>query len=577
MASLCRIGKERCNRRLSRAELPLEVMDMTEASGTEPIGGHARTWDVAVIGGGAAGLSGAVTLARSRRCVLVIDAGQPRNAPAAHLHNYLSRDGAAPSQLLSAGREELTGYGGRIVTGTVTSAARADDGAFRLELGDGSQVRARRLLVATGLVDELPAVNGVAQRWGRDVLHCPYCHGWEVRDGAIGVLATSPLAAEFALLWRQLSADVTLFTHIAPPPDDAQRERLAARGVRVVDGRVADLEVHDDRLTGVRLDDGRTITCHALAVQPRFAARVDVLAGLGLSATEKRAGDHVVGTFIAADDTGATEVPGVWVAGNVADLRAMLISSAAAGVLAAAAINADLAAEDADRALERHRAARALPTTVRDGDTAESYWDRFYAEPHPHWSGEANAVLVRETADMTPGTALDLGCGEGGDAIWLAQQGWMVTAVDIARPALQRARERAAAAGVGDRITWLRHDLAQWQSTGAFDLVSVQYLHSSIDLPRDRILRAAASAVTPGGVLMIVAHAGPLPAHTAAEPDARFPTPDEVLADLDLEPTRWQIERAADIPRDTTGADDHPHTQTDAVVRVRRLSFSRRA
>ena len=208
---------------------------MTDASDAQPIGGHTGTWDVAVIGGGAAGLSGAVALARSRRSVLVIDAGQPRNAPAAHLHNYLSRDGAAPSQLLSAGRDELTGYGGRIVTGTVTSAARTD-GAFRLELGDGSPVLARRLLVATGLVDELPAVNGVAQRWGRDVLHCPYCHGWEVRDRAIGVLATTPLTAEWALLWRQQSADVTLFTHTAPPPDDAQRERLTARGVRVVDG-----------------------------------------------------------------------------------------------------------------------------------------------------------------------------------------------------------------------------------------------------------------------------------------------------------------------------------------------------
>ena len=550
---------------------------MTEASGTAPIGGHARTWDVTVIGGGAAGLSGAVALARSRRSVLVIDAGQPRNAPAAHLHNYLSRDGAAPPQLLSAGRDELTGYGGQIVTGTVTSAARTDDGAFGLELGDGSQVRARRLLVATGLVDELPAVNGVAQRWGRDVLHCPYCHGWEVRDRAIGVLATSPLAADFALLWRQLSADVTLFSHTAPPPDDVQRERLAARGVRVVDGRVANLEVRDDRLTGVRLDDGRCIERDALAVQPRFAARVDVLAGLGLSATEQRIGDHVVGTFIAADDTGATDVPGVWVAGNVADLRAMLITSAAAGVLAAAAINHDLVAEDADRALERHRAARALPTTVRDGDTAETYWDRFYAEPHPHWSGEANAVLVRETADMMPGTALDLGCGEGGDAIWLAQQGWMVTAVDIARPALQRARERAASAGVGDRITWLRRDLTEWQPAGGFDLVSVHYLHSSIDLPRDRILRAAAAGVAPGGVLLIVGHVGPQPAHVDAEPGTRFPTPDEALADLNLEPARWQVERAADIPRDTTGDDDDPHTQTDAVVRLRRIAPSPRA
>jgi SAM-dependent methyltransferase len=254
----------------------------------------------------------------------------------------------------------------------------------------------------------------------------------------------------------------------------------------------------------------------------------------------------------------------------------MLIDSAAAGVNAAAAINADLVGEDTARALDRHRATQTHPPAVPDGDSAESWWERFHAQPNPRWSGEANPVLVRETAGMAPGTAVDLGCGEGADAIWLAQQGWTVTAVDITRPVLDRARARAVTAGVADRITWLHSDLAEWQPADGFDLVSVHYLHSPVDLPRGRILRAAASAVAPGGILLIVGHAGPLPSHTA-EPDARFPTPDEVVADLDLEPTRWQIERAADIPRDTPGDDDHPHTQTDAVVRIRRLSASRRA
>jgi len=552
---------------------------MVEATRTEPDSGQAAAWDVAVIGGGAAGLSGAVALARSRRSVLVVDAGRPRNASAAHLHNYLSRDGTAPSQLLATGRDEVTGYGGRIVTGTVRSATRPDGDVFRLQLDDGSVVRARRLLVATGLVDELPAVDGVAQRWGRDVLHCPYCHGWEVRDRAIGVLATRmPLAVEFALLWRQLSADVTLFRHTASALDDVQRERLVARGVRVVDGRVVGLEVREDRLNAVRLDDGRTVRCDALAVQPTFVTRADLLAGLGLPTTEQRVGEQVVGTFVAADDTGATKVPGVWVAGNVADVAANLIGAAAAGGRAAAAINADLVAEDTARALDRHRAARAR-TAVLDGDTVESYWDRFYAMPNPAWSGQANAVLVRETGDMAPGTALDLGCGEGADAIWLARQGWTVTAIDVARPALQRARERAVAAGVADRITWLREDLARWRPTGSFDLVSVHYLHSSVDLPRDRILRAAAAAVASDGVLIVVGHAGPLPDHADAEPGTRFPTPHEVLADLDLPPTQWRVERAADIPRDTpdAGADDHPHTLTDTVVRIRRLTPSPRA
>ncbi len=550
---------------------------MTEATRTQAGDGQVAVWDVAVIGGGVAGLSGAMTLARSRRSVVVIDAGRPRNAPAAHLHNYLSRDGAPPLQLLAAGRDEVTGYGGRIVTATVTSATRADGKALRVELDDGTSVRARRLLVATGLVDELPDFAGVAERWGRDVLHCPYCHGWEVRDRAIGILATSPLAAEASLLWRQLSADVTLFRHTGPALDDAQDQRLAARGVRVIDGRVLAVDVHDDRLTGVRLDDGRIIGCDVLVVQPRFTARADVVAGLGLSTTEGRLGDRVAATFVAGDDTGATDVPGVWVAGNVADPMAQLIGDAAAGVRAAAAINADLVAEDTARALDRHHSAQARPTTVLNGDTAETYWDRFHAQPHPDWSDEPNVVLVRETADMVPGTALDLGCGEGADVIWLAQQGWTVTAVDIARPVLRRARDRAVAAGIADRITWLHHDLAQWQPTGSFDLVSAHYLHSPVDLPRGAILRAAASAVAPGGVLLVVGHAGPLPTHADGQPDATFPTAQEVLADLDLQSELWRIERATDIARDTTGADEHPHTQIDTVLRIRRLASSARA
>ena len=312
--------------------------------------------DVVVVGGGAAGLSAALTLARARRSVLVIDAGQPRNAPAAHLHNYLSRDGAAPSELLAAGRAEVTGYGGRVMTGTVVSAARLDDGRFRVELEDGSQVRARRLLVATGLVDELPDVPGVAQRWGRDVLHCPYCHGWEVRDRTIGILATGPMAVHSALLWRQWSADVTLFRHTAAALDGAEREQLAARGIAVVDGTVTGLEVSGDRLTGVRLTGGAVVGCEALVVVPRLTARADLLTDLGLrDVTDLHMGDRMVGTHVAGDHAGATEIPGVWVAGNVADLMDQLISAAAAGVRSGAAINADLVTEDSVRALDAYR------------------------------------------------------------------------------------------------------------------------------------------------------------------------------------------------------------------------------
>ena len=302
-------------------------------------------YDVVVIGGGAAGLSGAVALARSRRRVLVIDAGEPRNAPAGHVHNYLAREGTPPAELLAAGRGEVTGYGGTVVDGRVT-AARGTVGDFEVDLADGRSVRARRLLMTTGLVDELPDVPGVAQRWGRDVLHCPFCHGWEARDRAIGILATGPLALHQALMWRQISADVTVFRHTGPGFGDDELEQLAARGIRVVDGEVVALEVKGDRLTGVRLASGEVVARDAVVVTPRFTARSELLAALGLETAEQVVNEIVVGTYVPADPTGATAVPGVWVAGNVTALMAQVIASAAAGLMAGAAINGDLVAED---------------------------------------------------------------------------------------------------------------------------------------------------------------------------------------------------------------------------------------
>lgn len=314
-----------------------------------------QRYDVVVIGGGAAGLSGALALARARRSVLVIDSGSPRNAPASHVHNYLGREGTPPSELLAIGRAEAADYGAEIVRGDVVSAGKLPDG-FRVVRGDGGVVRARRLLVTTGLVDELPPVEGLAERWGREVLHCPYCHGWEVRDTTVGILALSPMAVHQALLWRQWTDDVVLFRHEQADFGDEEYEQLAARGISVVDGAVASLEVADDRLTGVRLAGGTVIPLAALVVQPRFTARSAVLESLGLVPTEMVVGDHVVGTYIAADPAGATDVPGVRVAGNVANLMEQVVGSAAAGLKAASMINMELVTEDTGRAVDARRA-----------------------------------------------------------------------------------------------------------------------------------------------------------------------------------------------------------------------------
>ncbi|GAA3882894.1 NAD(P)/FAD-dependent oxidoreductase [Saccharothrix violaceirubra] len=308
-------------------------------------------YDVVVVGGGAAGLSGALMLARARRSVLVVDAGAPRNAPADGVHGLLARDGVPPAELLAVGREEVRRYGGLVERGEVVDVRRVDDG-FVVDRGDVTTVRARRVLVATGLVDELPDVSGLRERWGRDVVHCPYCHGWEVRDRAIGVVATGPMAVHQVALFRQWSADVTYFAHVTSPLPDVQAERLAARGIRVVVGEVAALEVAADRLVGVRLVDGSVVARDAVAVAPRMKVRADFLKSLDLTAVEhpSGAGDH-----IPVDEFGRTAVSGVWAAGNVTNPMAQVGAAAAAAADAAARLNADLVEEDTDRAVAAYR------------------------------------------------------------------------------------------------------------------------------------------------------------------------------------------------------------------------------
>ncbi|UGT61184.1 NAD(P)/FAD-dependent oxidoreductase [Nocardia asteroides] len=312
-------------------------------------------YDVVVIGGGAAGLNGALMLARSRRSVLVIDAGAPRNAPADGVHGLLARDGTPPAELVARGQAEVRGYGGQIVRGEVREVTRAGDG-FTVTLADGRAVSALRLLVATGLVDELPEIPGVRERWGRDVLHCPYCHGWEVRDRAIGIIATGPNAVHQALLFRQLSADVTVFAHTAPPGAE-QVEQLAARGIALVPGTVEEVVIADDRITGVRLGDGTVLSREVIVVGPRMVARGGLLAGLGLATEEHPSG---MGETVPADALGRTAVPGIWVAGNVADLSAQVGAAAAAGAMAGVQINADLVLAETQAAVELHRAGTSV-------------------------------------------------------------------------------------------------------------------------------------------------------------------------------------------------------------------------
>ena len=304
-----------------------------------------ETYDVIVIGGGAAGLSAALVLGRARRSVAVIDAGQPRNAPATHMQGFLSRDGLPPHELLAIGREEIAAYGADFFNATVTDIYRTDVG-FRVERAEDAPLNARRVLVTTGLRDEVPEIPGVQARWGRDLLHCPYCHGYEVRDQPLGVLGGTPHSVDHALLVRQWSDDVTYFPHTDVVSDD-DVARLAARRIETVTGAVARLVVVDDRLQGVELVDGRVVRRTAVFVRPRLVPNAELLTEAGADADEL-GWPHV-------DAVGRTSVPGLYAAGNAVNPRAQVITAAGEGSAAAIAINADLVDHDVDRALRASR------------------------------------------------------------------------------------------------------------------------------------------------------------------------------------------------------------------------------
>ncbi len=310
------------------------------------------SFDVAIIGGGAAGLSAALVLTRADRNVVVVDDGTPRNAPAAHMHGFLSRDGMPPSELLAKGRGEVTGYGGHLVHGAVTDVVPDGSNGFWVLLTSGTRIRARRLLVTTGLTDELPDIPGLSDRWARDVLHCPYCHGHEVIDQQLGVIGGTRGAVRYAQIVRQWTHDLVYFT----PPGlltAAERAGLVARAIGIVEGTIESLVIDDDHLCGVRMADGSRVPRDTLFVPPRFVPRSGLLADLGCATNDDG--------WVTTDTTGRTSVPNVWAAGNVVDPRAQVITAAGAGSAAAIAINADLVDDDVRNAI----------TSYHHGHTAE--------------------------------------------------------------------------------------------------------------------------------------------------------------------------------------------------------------
>jgi thioredoxin reductase/SAM-dependent methyltransferase len=511
-------------------------------------------WECIVVGGGAAGLSAALVLGRARRRTLVVDAGEPSNGVAHGIGGLLGQDGRPPHEFYAAGRAELAEYKSvQLIEGEVVAAAR-EDGAFRLELADGEVHRARRVLLATGMRYEYPDVPGLQNLWGGSAFHCPFCHGWEVRDQALAVLADGDRAVHMALLLKAWTDDIVVLTNGPTYLAAEQHQLLADAGVFVDERPVAEFVSHEGTLTAAVFTDGLQLQREGVLVASSLHQRSMLAAQLGVQIAPP--GPAVVDGLL-VDQMYRTSVPGVFAAGDTCAQMPQVSAAIASGSAAAAAVVQSLLSD-------RVR----LPGPAWPVSTQE-HWESRYAEKPSIWSGRVNAQLATVASDLTPGRALDLGCGEGADAVWLAKNGWQVVAVDVATTALQRAEKAAAAADVNDRIDFQHHDLSDSFPAGSFDLVSAQFLHSMVRLERPQILRQAAAAVNPGGTLLIVDHGEPPPWTKEHVHDHVFQSADEVLAELDL-PGQWQYEHVGPVSREGVGPDGQHATLIDNLMVLKR-------
>jgi len=281
------------------------------------------TEDAIIIGGGFAGLSAAMQLARARRRITIVDTGEPRNRFAAHSHGFLAQDGRPGGEILADARRQLAAY--ETVTFRDAPAERLEGArdAFSVVTGDGGRIAARRVLLATGFEDRLPAIPGLAERWGETVLHCPYCHGYEVGGGPVGVLARTAEAARFAAVVADWG-NVTLFTNQVPEPDEEALAVLAKRNVKLRPGRVTAISDGPDGMLAVETGPGIPTLVKALFVMPEARVRSAIPAERGL-----RLKETPVGSIVDTDDTGQTSLPGLYAAGDIA-LGAANISLASA-------------------------------------------------------------------------------------------------------------------------------------------------------------------------------------------------------------------------------------------------------
>ena len=294
--------------------------------------------DTIIVGGSAAGLTAALYLGRSRRRVLLYDTGQPCNRFSHASHGFLTRDDVPPSELVAIGREQLARYATiRLEEGEVTAITPAI-GHFNVQLADGRVQAARKVLLATGLRDELPPLPGIEHLWGRSVFHCPYCDGWEQRDQPMAIYGNGEDALHLARLLRNLTPDVVICTGGPATLSEQQQARLLAHGVRIVETPIVRLVGEGDQLREIVFADGTVLARQALFIRPNSVQSTPLPAQLGCALDEWG--------LVQVDEIGRTSVPGIYAAGDMAHRMRQVVRAVMTGAMAGSGINYDLVVED---------------------------------------------------------------------------------------------------------------------------------------------------------------------------------------------------------------------------------------